>query len=198
VCGPTDSLCNTFWGGANNRASSDNSYDAGAVGGSAGLSLRDWFEFSIPSISPGETLEGATLELYDNVHYGGTFTFSVYGLSSQPPQASDITGALLGSVDTSSADKGALLNISLNAAGLAAIEAAQGGSLFLGGIDPGETVHGFTAQGDFIGSGSGDLTSLSLVLQPAVSPIPEPAFALPLLGAMGLLFAVRAGKRRQA
>jgi len=63
--GTTDLPCQDSFGSSNNGASPGNNYSAGWFGSTAGFYLRDWFEFSIPSISLGETLESATLELYE-------------------------------------------------------------------------------------------------------------------------------------
>src|SRR5215831_9685437 len=101
--------------------------------------FRDWFEYAIPAL--GGTLTSATLELIEPPlgRSGGPQTFSVYSLSDRPFHFSDIgAGIFFGSVATSDALNGTVIDIPLNASALAAITANQGGNVFIGGIDSGE------------------------------------------------------------
>jgi len=136
VCTPVGSApCNT----GNNGASPTNSYVAGFVQ-ALNSQFRDWFEYAIPDLS-GETVIGASLFLEEAVvgHVGGPLTYAAYGLNGRPLMFTDVTtGNPFGSVGTSSADNSRLVEVPLNAAALAAILAAQGGSIFIGGIDSGE------------------------------------------------------------
>lgn len=186
-------------GVGNNGASPTNNYLAGFVATSG--HFRDWFEFDIPTLS-GEAITSATLSLYAGVHVGGDLTFAVYGLSGQPTVLTDVTSAdPFGSIGTNSTSSGTTVTITLNAAALAAIAADQGGSIFIGGIDSGESSptsasdFGSTQDGThFNGSacpntgGSGhcattlDLTTTSIVATP------EPSSTL-LLGAVLVILA---------
>ena len=122
----------------NNGASPDKNYLAG-FDAAFPTQLRNWFEFDIPNLS-GATITSATFSLYDGIHEGGGLTFAVYGLSAQPTVFTDVTSAdPFGSVATNNASLDTTLTITLNAAAIAAIEANQGGSFFIGGIDSGET-----------------------------------------------------------
>ena len=74
------------------------------------------------------------------------------------------------------------VTIALNAAGLAAITAAQGGTFSLGGVDSGEANYA-NYDFEFTRSASSAVTSLTLDSAPAATP--EPA-SLTLLG-LGIL-----------
>jgi hypothetical protein len=181
-------------GGINNGASPGNNYFAGF---NTVESLRNWFEFDIPTLTG--PLVSATLNLDEpggaNVHFGGPLTYAVYGLAGQPTLFTDVTTSNpFGSVGTSSASAGTTISITLNSAALAAITADQGGHIFIGGIDSGET-SSTAAAGDFGFSGSGNVTSLSLTT--GAAPVPEPASVVlfaPLL--VGSLVAFRRKTRR--
>ena len=113
----------------------------------------------------------------------------------------------LGSVGTTDASPLTTIDITLNAAALAAILADQGGVLFIGGIDSAENTAPCVLApsnciaGDFIGTvndrdGTFN-TVLTLVTAPAVADVPEPSSAALLLTA-GLLGVVRRhGARRR-
>jgi hypothetical protein len=169
----------------NNGADPGNNYFAGFTSASQ---FRDWFEFTIPTL-PGSLLS-ATLNLDEPLlgHDGGSLTYDVYGLTTQPMMFTDVTTSnLFGSVATSSASSGTTISITLDSAALAAIAMHQGGNIFIGGIDSGETSS--TLAGDFARTGGlppVGVTSLKLNTAPA--PVPEPAsivlFASLLIGSL--------------
>lgn len=171
VCTP-ESTCGP---GTNNGAGLTN-YIAGNISGVG--QFRNWFEFSVPTITG--SLVSATLNVDEpgspyQAHFGGTLTYAVYGLGAQPTVFTDVTTSNpFGSVNTSSADDGTTLSITLNAAALAAISADQGGNIFIGGIDSGETSSSDAV--DF----SGAPGNVALDLTTAASAVPEPS-SLPLL-----------------
>jgi hypothetical protein len=141
------------------------------VAGSAqfAIQFRDWFEFSIPTLTGG-ALSSATLELDEPAdgHAGGSLTFAVYGLCARPFLFSDVTiSNPFGSVGTSSASNGTTVDVTLNAAALAAIGASQGGNIFIGGIDSGELSS--SDASDF-----GDTLNQSTVLHLQTAPTATP------------------------
>jgi hypothetical protein len=154
--------------GQSNGDSAGNDYFAGSDGN--GDELRDWFELSIPTLTGG-TLTSATLELDEPAtdpapgHAGGSLTFVVYRLS---------------------AASGTTVDITLNAAALAAIGAAQGGNIFIGGIDSGKLSFPSFA-GDFAFTDSDYSTVLQL--QTTGSGIPEPN----LVGLLTVMLVVLSG-----
>jgi hypothetical protein len=201
VCAPINDSCPA----SNNGADAENNYFAGATSFSNGTNLaqfRNWFEFAIPDPS-GQSLVSATLKVDVGGHGGGALTFAVYGLLAQPLAFTDvITSNPFGSIATTSASTGTILNIALNGAALAATAAKQGGSIFIGGIDSGEndlhpnvTNPGFDTVGDFGSTDSNGNTVLHLETAPIVgAPVPEPNSILLLatsLGAFGIVIRKR-------
>jgi hypothetical protein len=85
-----------------------------------------------------------------------------------------------GSVTTTSADDGTTISITLDAAALTAVAAHQGGNLFIGGIDSGETSS--TTAADFAVS-QYSINTLSLATAP--SAVPEPTSLVLLAGVIG-------------
>jgi hypothetical protein len=178
-----------------NGANPGNGYVAGFVTG--GGQFRDWFEFDIPTLTG--SLLSATLNLDEPPgtvagHVGGSLTYAVYGLAAQPLVFGDVTTSNpFGSVTTSSADSGTTISITLDSAALAAIVADQGGHIFIGGIDSGET--NSTNAYDFGGAAFQTVSSLSL--NTAQSAVPEPASIVLLASVLfGLLVALRRKTRR--
>jgi hypothetical protein len=92
-----------------------------------------------------------------------------------------------GSVDTSAASNGTTVDIMLNATALSAISAAQGGNIFIGGIDSGELSLGF----DF-GSNTG-FAQLQTVL--SLTTTAEPS-SPPLLATILVAFGIALRKQR--
>jgi hypothetical protein len=185
VCNPSPSC------GDNNGASATNNYIAGYLQ-VLNRQFRNWFEFAIPNLS-GQTLASADLFLREPLtppgHTGDALTYAVYGLSAQPSVFTDVTAShSFGSVGTSNSDNGTDLDIRLNAAAVAAITAAQGGKLFIGGIDSGEL--STTDAHDFAGTQVLANATLSFIFQ----PVPEPnatIFLATLLGAAGIVLCMR-------
>ena len=178
---------------ANNGAGPNQNYFAGDDDFGAIAQLRNWFEFAIPTFS-GASLTSATLSLYDLSHSGGDLTFAVYGLSGRPLAFTDVTTSNpFGSVATSTASTGTTITITLNAAALAAINADQGGNLFIGGIDSGENAA--SLEGDFGSTGPGSSTTLNLTTTPTAVPEPSSA-ALALTAFLAATFISRRAKAR--
>jgi PEP-CTERM motif len=186
----------------NNGANAGNDYVAGAISRSDNSDVtqtRDWFEFAIPSLSGG-SLTSATLSLADFGHVGGDLTFALYGLTSQAVKLADVvtTTPFSDSFDTSNLSNEKTITIQLNSDALAAIAAAQGSELFIGGIDSGESVTdpatvspGEDFVGDFETTENGnpfDSSTYNAVLNLTTAPaaVPEPSsIALLLTAAFG-------------
>lgn len=143
---------------ANNGASPTNDIFAGSsrLPNDQGQTLdagvyRNWFQFAIPKFSA--PLVEATLTLPEpNRWNSDTHSYTIYQLAGQPMNFTDIKATKpLGVLQTTGTSIGTTIQLHFNADGLAAITAAQGGSLFLGGIDDGETLGGY--HGDFAGTG---------------------------------------------
>jgi hypothetical protein len=186
VCNPSPSC------GDNNGASPTNNYIAGNLQ-VLNEQFRDWFEFAIPNFS-GQTLASADLFLREPLappgHSGGPLTYAVYGLSARPFVFTDVTTSKpFGSVGTSSADNGTDVDIPLNVAALAAITAAEGENLFMGGIDSGE-LNALDAH-DFARTQVLANATLSFVFQ----TVPEPNTILFLATILGI-FGIGLRKRR--
>ncbi|HEV8414719.1 MAG TPA: PEP-CTERM sorting domain-containing protein [Bryobacteraceae bacterium] len=185
-------VCNLPCTGNNNGADPNNNYFSGFTVGS-GFQIRNWFEFSIPTLTGG-TLVSATLQLDEppSGHLGGMLTFAVYGLSAQPLIFTDVsTSSPFGSVGTTNASSGTTLAITLNPAAIVAITSHQMNNIFLGGIDTGEN----SSTGDFAASGFPAFkTVLSLTTAPA--SVPEPS-SLSLLAIAGATMAWRKRRSRQ-
>lgn len=164
--------------GSSNGASANNFFFAGLLL----VQDRNWFEFSIPTISSSSTLASATFNLAQSQfgHLGGQLVYSIYALGSQPTQFSDVNATTLyGSVNTSPSTNGELVSITLDSAALAAIVGAQGGDLFIGGIDSGENSSPFS--GDFASSNNYQ-TFLKLTTVPEPSHLGSLVIAIFALG----------------
>jgi hypothetical protein len=135
---------NIFTGSARVPNDQGQSFDAGVY--------RDWFQFAIPTLNA--PLVGATLTLPEPNRWNtDTRNYNIYQLPAAPKVFADVntTGKLLGTVTTTAASFGSIAILHFNADGLAAITAAQGGTIYLGGIDDGEKLGGY--HGDFSGTG---------------------------------------------
>ncbi len=157
---------------------------------SSGLTFRDFFVFDVTAVAG--SISSAKLRLFNPASgpgFGsdtGTETYKVFDVST--PLASLLagtgglgaygdlgSGTLFGSYLASAADNGAFVEVVLNAAAIAALNAATGLFAFGGAIDPlngvddAEYLFGFTAS---------NLAHTQLV----VETVPEPATVL-LLGA---------------
>ncbi len=190
VCSSTTTLFCPAAG--NNGTSAGNSYIAGVVSNSSGTDLgefRNWFEFSIPSLSGG-SLVSASLSLDVGGHGGGNLSYAVYGLGGKPSIFTAVTTSNpFGSINTTNGSAGTTISIQLNAAALAAIVADQGGNIFIGGIDSGETVADpniVSPSTDFVGDFGNTLSqgppagqSYNVVLDLTTAPasVPEPSSA---------------------
>ena len=162
--GPANAQADIFAGSVRVPNTAGQTLDAGVY--------RNWFQFQIPKLAG--PLLSATLALPDRIRWNGAdLQYTIYGLSAQPKVFKDIHGVSYGTVTTTDYDFGQLVTLRFNAYGLAAIEGAQGGSLFLGGIDSGEVVLGY--HGDFS------------VTNPAAgtSPFPNPDANSPLTLTIG-------------
>jgi hypothetical protein len=140
-------------------------------------------DFPIPVLSG--PLTGATLTL-DNPFQSGSDTYTVYSLGAFGTYASsDIgTGTEYGNVGISGAGP---VTITLNAAALTAIEAAQGGTFSLGGLISAENV-----DYDFGFDPSASKTILTLDVA-----VPEPSTFIiwSLLGGLGVTLVWRRGQK---
>jgi hypothetical protein len=163
--------------GNNNGAGPGTNYVDG-FDASSGNKYRNWFEFFIPTLT--SPLLSATLNIDEPAstatggpgHAGGSLTYAVYGLNAEPLAFGDVTTTNpFGSVVTTNASDGTTISITLNSAALADIVAHQGGHIFIGGIDSGETSTTTSAY-DFAFSGPGNVTSLNLTTAPVATPEP--------------------------
>ena len=202
----------TFCPGGNFGAGAGKDYLAGVLSPSSNTDVtkfRNWFEFAIPSLSGG-SLVSATFSLDDFGRDGGALTFAIYGLTAQPLALTDVTtGNPFGSVGTSNASNGTTITIQLNSAALAAIAAAQGANLFIGGIDSGETVtdpHTVSPISNLVGDFEASLngypdpsSTYNTVLHFTTAPaaVPEPASILLLATMLGTFGIRRARAQRR-
>jgi hypothetical protein len=94
-----------------------------------------------------------------------------------------------GSVVTSDASNGTTVDIMLNATALSAISAAQGGHIFIGGIDSGELGGGY----DFAFTGNPEFPAFQTIL--SLTTTPEPRSPL-LLATILVAFGIAIRKQR--
>jgi hypothetical protein len=113
-------------------------------------------------------------------------------LAAQPVLFTDVVNTSpFGAISTNTVNSDTTIEISLNASALAAISSAQGGHLFLGGVDSGELNSPNSASAyDFEVSQSTD-SILQLV---TTSNIPEPT-TWPLLGVGTVVLSVLRRRR---
>ncbi len=117
--------------------------------------FRNWFAFQVPQLD--SPLTSATLTLPNPNRYGGSFSITIYGMTSQPQAFADINPATLtawGTVTTTPASFGQKVVLNFNAAGVSALWNAQGNTVYFGGIDSGESQGLYNA--DFSNTGEYD------------------------------------------
>jgi hypothetical protein len=172
-------------------------YDAGNSGGND--KVRNFFDFNIPTLNGPLLSADLLLDMPANGHESlSATTYSVYSLTQYGSFSfADIgAGTLYGSKVLTSADDLTTVDISLDAAALLDIAAAQGGALEIGGVDSGENSN--TQVLDFVNSGfNGEQTVLQLTTGSQSPTTPEPGAAALLAGAGVTVFAMRR-KRRSA
>ena len=159
-----------------NGNGANNNYIAGS--NEIPAQFRDHFDFSIPILSGAVT--GASFSLNNPDHVGGANTFSLYSLGTFGTYGYSGIGAgtFYGSLVITA---GGLETITLNAAAISDIQASQGGTFSLGGVNSGEAAYPNQAF-DF--GFSGDTTVLTLT----TASVPEPtSLALAGIGAVGLV-----------
>jgi len=157
-----------------------------ASGISAGFNHRSFFIFSIPPLD-GQVITSATLKVF-NPDYSSpdpTETLTLFDvdpssvtelLSNADPVSvavfNDVgSGNIFGQRIVSDADDGQLVEITFNAAGLAALNNAKGGTSGVGGALT--TLSGQTSSNELVFSGSGPSGQVSLLLStetPCVVP----------------------------
>jgi hypothetical protein len=106
---------------------------------------RNWFAFDIPSLG---TITSATLYIWNDSANSNSIPTATYRLyeASAITFTGLVSGPILGSVLTSVADAGGshYEPIALNAAGIAALDAAQGSQFIFGGSNDGDEIFGYT------------------------------------------------------
>jgi len=140
-----------WWNSVGSHTATNDNYLVGQAGGTQ---YRDYFVFDMSSVT--QTITGATLRLYNpglaNGDSGNGYvgvdpneTYTVFDVSTplaalQATGSGQIgifndlgTGLSFGSATVSPADNGQVVSISLNSAAIAALNAAAGGSIGLGG-----------------------------------------------------------------
>jgi hypothetical protein len=156
--------------------------------------FRNWFEFAIPLLT-SDILVSASLKLDEerHGHQGGPLSFSVYQLTQRPLAFTDVvTTNPIGSTNTDDTATNRTIAILLNASALSAITAAQGGSIFIGGISSGENST-WTAY-DFGGSQWAP-NATELELTTSAADVPEPSTLVLLGSPMVILAGVRCRAR---
>jgi len=166
------------------------------AGSSNQSSFRDWFVFDLSSLAGTADTTQATLLLYLGSPNGtsspqGVETFSLFDVSTAPGNL-DVTGpspliyadlgsgVSYGSADITAGQMDSFVAITLNADGLAALNAAKGGQFAIGGAVT--TVDDPLREEYVFGFSFGPLSDSQLVL----GPVPE-CGSLTLAGLGGVL-----------
>jgi len=179
------------------------------------VAYRNYFAFDLTAYA-GQTFTSAILHLYNpkagdpfaSPTFGGyccsADAFETYELHNVSTSAAALLGGsagsagffdlgdgtVYGSYNATTADNGRFIDITLNAAGLADLNAAVGGTFLLGGIvstiasGPSQTIFGFT--------NANNMADSQLLLSTAA--VPEPGTYLLMFAGLGLLL-VTARKR---
>jgi hypothetical protein len=149
-------------------------YIVGNCPNCAAITYRNWFVFDLGCFTEPITSASLVLEMPDNSSFssGGFFSqdpFETYALFDVTTSLEDLmagvggvaayddlgNGSFFGSVDVQEAHEGGDVVVSLNAAGLAALNAALGGQVGIGGMietldgDPGTGERAFRYSGDW-------------------------------------------------
>jgi hypothetical protein len=178
------------------------------LGSGSPFGFRNYFAFDLSAYT-GQTITSATLHLY-NPKAGDPFASPTYGgycCSADPFETYELhnvatstalllsgnagaagfadlgDGTLYGSYNATYADNGRFIDITLNAAALADLNAAAGGLFVLGGFvstianGPSQTIFGFT--------NAGNMADTQLLISTAA--VPEPGTMALMAAGFGLL-----------
>jgi hypothetical protein len=153
------------------------------------LQFQDWFAFNVPNT--GGTITGVTINIWNNGQNFNTVpgaTYNLYGASSIT-FGGLVTGPILGSVLTSSADTGIshFVAIRLNAIGVREMNAAQGSQFIFGGFNNGDQIFGYT-----------DGTPVATLDQTTNTVVPEPGGLMLLSLGLASIHVVGRVKKRKA
>ncbi len=135
---------NTYSGWYDSTGSHENGNTNYFTGNEEGTQLNDFFVFDLAG--PSGNVLSATLNVYSyEVEASGTYT--IYATSLTPAIEGDCTGcvstynaltsgAVIGSLSVTPSDSDSWLQLGLNSAGLAWLQANEGGQIVLGGSFP--------------------------------------------------------------
>jgi hypothetical protein len=181
------------WYNSNGDVLSDN-YIAGSL---FGAEYRDYFRFDLSAMT--ETVISATLRLftgeasgtetYEVNQYSGSIASLIAGTGGLAAFADLGDGVALGSVTIGTADDYTFIDIALNGAALALIDAAGSAIAFGGAV----TTLGFGDEYVFGFTGGGFPEDSQLILEtsgiplPPVAGVPEPGTLGLILGGLGML-----------
>jgi len=172
---------------------------------------RPFFVFNIPSLALGQSITSSILSIYNP--YGGArldgyhnSTLNVYGFTGSPSDLVDGTGwwsimyanlgngTLYGSTTLDQNQNNTIYSISLNDAGLTAINQASGGYFALGLVLPVATINPYN-QIEYGFNNTSSSTAGDGNVQLSINVIPEPStYALFGIGAIAMLMVLRRKK----
>ena len=157
---------------------------ANTFSGKSGNLYRDWFAFDLTGASGSIT--SATLSIWNDGSNFNNVSGALYNLyqAAGISYSGLVSGSSLGDILTSVADTGVshYVDITLNAAGLAALTAGEGSTFVFGGFNNGDQIFGYT--------GGVPIATLTYT-----TTVPEPG-SMGLLG-FGLLALAFAKRRKQ-